>query len=105
MTQKKAYDVSQQDALVALLGAGLGGAGGYGLYKYLTPEKSQSAGKGTAAAILGSLAGGGLGLAGSHEYSAARDAMKLEALNKQQAKEDKVQAKIKEIEAARKDKP
>ena len=105
MSIKRAYDVSQQDALLALLGAGLGGAGGYGLYKYMTPEEDQSSGKGTTAAILGSLAGGGLGFAGSREYSAARDAMKLEALDKTQAKEEKIQGKIKDIEAARKDKP
>lgn len=101
MMFKRAYDVSQQDALIALLGAGLGGAGGYGLYKYIVPEEDQSSGKGTTAAILGALAGGGLGFAGSREYSATQDAMKLQALDKAQAKEQQVQDKIKNIEAAR----
>lgn len=98
---KKAYDINQQDALIALLGAGLGTAGGYGLYRLLTPAKNQTLTGGAGSALLGGLGGGGLGFAGSKWYSSVGDAMHLEALKKQQEAIAKVQAKQKDFNAAR----
>jgi len=94
------YNITQQDAIVALLGAALGTAGGYGLYKSVTPKENQSAGKGISSALLGGLSGGGLGLAGSKWYSTVGDAMRLESLTKRQNAVSDVQAKKDAIRAA-----
>jgi hypothetical protein len=87
-------DLDTQDALYAVLGAGLGGAGGYGLYKLLTPTKYQTTGLGLGSAALGALAGGGLGIIGSNKYDEIRAAMLAEGLKVKEEIAKKVQDKI-----------
>lgn len=98
--RKQAYDINQQDALVALLGAAVGTAGGYGLYRSLVPKDNQGISGSISSALLGGLSGGGLGLAGSKWYSAVGDAMRLEAAKKQQEATAKVQTQQKNLNAA-----
>lgn len=95
----KLSELDSNDLLYALLGAGLGGAGGYGLYKLLTPKNKQTLSLGLGSSALGALAGGGLGYLGSNEYQATRAAMSAAAaaLAKEKGKElqeeiDKVQS-------------
>ena len=93
----KRSELNTQDALYALLGAGLGGAGGYGLYKLLTPNKNQTTGLGLGSAALGALAGGGLGYAGSNKYQEIRAAMFGEALKKKEEIGKKVQEQLESL--------
>lgn len=93
----KHAELDSNDVLYALLGASLGGAGGYGLYKYFTPKDKQTSGLGIGAGVLGALAGGGLGYLGSEEYQATRAAMTAAAAAKVKEIAKRVQDTIEEL--------
>lgn len=93
----KQSEFDSRDALYALLGAGLGGAGGYGLYKLLTPKDRQSSNVGIGATALGALAGGGLGYLGHNKYQEIQAAMLAESIKKREEIAKKVQEKLESL--------
>jgi hypothetical protein len=98
---KHSANLNSQDALIALLGSAVGTAGGYGLYKLLTPKQNQTTAKGLGSALIGGAGGAGLGLLGSKWYSATGDAMRLEGLKRQAEVAAKVKEQAKNLDAAR----
>lgn len=96
---QKLSNLDSNDLLYALLGAGIGGAGGYGLYKLLTPKTKQTLGLGLGSGALGALAGGGLGYLGSNEYQAIRAAMSEAAAAKAKEIGKKVQEAIDKVQS------
>lgn len=96
---QKLSALDSNDLLYALLGAGLGGAGGYGLYKLLTPKNKQTLGLGLGSSALGALAGGGLGYLGSKEYRATRAAMSEAAAAEAKEIGKRVQEEIDKVQS------
>lgn len=91
---KRSLDEDTVDGLYALLGAGLGGAGGYGLYRLISNPKTRNTPLAISAALLGAAAGGNIGWQSSKEYRRVKSKMLAEGLKKQEEIAKNVQDQI-----------